>query len=61
MTTADLVEKYIREQTRLKMNEETFALLDSILEFGYSAKLMVTRGSVGDTIVAVMKARTEND
>ena len=55
MRFAEQIEKHIREQTKLEMDETTFALLNTILEDGFCAHLMVTRASVGAKIVAVIK------
>jgi len=55
VSLAEQVDKYIREQIKLEMDENTFTLLNNILEHGFCAHLMVTRASVGAKIVAVIK------
>ena len=52
---ADMIEHHIREQTKLEMDEHTFQILNSLLEYEFGARLMATRGSVGDKIVAIIK------
>lgn len=54
-----MIERHIREQTKLEMDETTFQILNEILEHEFAARLMVTRGSVGKKIVAVIKEEDE--
>jgi hypothetical protein len=60
MTVKGEIEQHIRQQTKLEMDEHTFQILDSILRHEFAARLMVTRASVGDKIVAVIKGNGDD-
>ena len=52
------VEKYRNSQIKMEMDGATFELLQTLLAY-WSAELLVTRASVGEKIVAVVKKREE--
>ena len=58
--THEIITRYQRDSVHMEMGPEAFGLLETILWQEHGLELLVTRASVSDKIVAVIKKERDD-